>query len=336
MSYGERRGGKLTGVWIGERVVNGAKRRCRANTKKDADAWETYIDRFGVLPTDGTGSSNPHTLGALKVRARSERADWKASRDPSLDQRLEEVVSFFGPTSAPEKVTSARVLDFVKHLENRKGRTGGPLSGKTINRYLAVVSALMDHARFLGWTENTPAIPWQNETKGRLLYFKDGQDQPVLEALGDRPLQVCFEVLAASAMRPTEFFTLTPDQIDIRNDWAWIRLWKTKNDDARSIPVDIELGRELRALLEDGELPKHREFYKALKAACASKGLDKAFTVYSLRHTGCTRAARENAGSKVQKFAGHKDFRTTMNYVHLADEDMVSVASSMRRQSLRP
>jgi integrase len=52
-----------------------------------------------------------------------------------------------------------------------------------------------------------------------------------------------------------------------------------------------------------------------------------------MRHTGCTRAARKNAGAKVQKFAGHKDFKTTLNYIHLEDEDMGDVASTMRRAS---
>jgi hypothetical protein len=52
-----------------------------------------------------------------------------------------------------------------------------------------------------------------------------------------------------------------------------------------------------------------------------------------MRHTDCTRAARRNAGAKAQKFAGHKDFKTTLNYVHLEDEDMSDVASTMRRAS---
>jgi hypothetical protein len=33
---------------------------------------------------------------------------------------------------------------------------------------------------------------------------------------------------------------------------------------------------------------------------------------------------------KVQKFAGHKDFRTTLNYIHLEDEDLADVAATMR------
>ena len=331
MSYAEKRNGRLTGKWIAERVIKGKRERVRCNTKIAADKWEAFVDATGEAPLDGTGASVRYSLGELAKRARAERPEWKASRDPSLDQRLEDTLKFFGPLSKLESITNDKLLQFVTALEERKGRDGSKLSGKTINRYLSVVSALLDFARGLGWTVITPVIPWQQETKGRILYFKDHQDAPMIEALAERPLQVCYEVFACGALRPTEFFSLTPEQIDVRNDWAWLRLWETKNDEARSIPIDIELGRELQALIRSGTLPKHDEFYKALKDACAALGYDKGLNVYSMRHTGCTRAARRNAGAKVQKFAGHKDFKTTLNYIHLEDEDMADVAMTMRR-----
>jgi integrase len=329
MAYAERRGGRLTGIWIAERTIDGRKVRFRAESKKAGDAWEAYVDKHGCAPSDGTGATSKHSLGALKTRARAERPDWKATRDPSLDQRLEVVMEFFWHTSTLDEVSNDRLTDFVRHLEARGGRYGDKMTGKTINRYLSVVSALLDHGRFLGWTSNTPAIPWQNETKGRLQYFKDWQDAPMLAELGDRPLQVCYEVLARAALRPTEFFSLSEGQIDLRNDWAWLRLAQTKNDDARSVPVPVKLGRELLALVRSGALPTHEDFYKALKAACAKLGYDPKLNVYSLRHTGCTRAARKVSGAKTQKFAGHRDYRTTQNYIHLEDEDMADVAMSM-------
>ena len=80
-----------------------------------------------------------------------------------------------------------------------------------------------------------------------------------------------------------------------------------------------------------GELPSRDEFHGAIKTACAKLGLDPHLNVYSIQHTGRTRAARWNAGARVQKFAGHKDFKTTLNYIHLEDEDMADVAMTMRR-----
>lgn len=331
MSYAEKRCGRLTGCWIGERTIKGERVRCRKATKDEADAWECYVDATGSVPACATGTPDKHAFGPTAHRARRERSEWKNTRDPSLDQRLEVIVSFIGAAASLDSVTYDKLLSFVSHLETHHKGRDGKLSGKTVNRYLAVVSAVLDFGRELKWTTNDPKIPWQAESRGRVLYFKDWQDDPMKAQLGERRLQVCYEVLSSGALRPSEFFSLTPEQIDVRNDWTWLRLWKTKNDEARSVPVEMELGRELRALVIYGELPSHDEFYKALKASCRALGYNEDLNVYSLRHTGCTRAARKNAGAKVQKFAGHKDFRTTLNYIHLEDEDMADVAMTMRK-----
>lgn len=332
MSYAETRKGKKTGIWIGERTIKGEKTRFRNESKRLADEWEKFVDRTGEAPVDAA-VGHKHSFGNMATRARLERAEWKASRDPSLDQRLGDVVEFFGATTALEKVTTAKMLEFVQALEARGGRYTDKMSGKTINRYLSVVSAILDHARFLKVSTHAPNIPWQKETEGRTLYFKDWQDAPMLAALAERPMQVCYEVFACAALRPTEFFGLKANQIDVRNDWAWLRLHETKNDAARSIPIDVELGRELLALITGGTFPTHDEFYKALKEAVRTCGYDEDLCVYSLRHTGLTRAARNNAGAKVQTFGGHRSYKTTQKYIHMEDEDMAAVAMTMRRSA---
>lgn len=247
MSYAEKRNGKLTGRWIGERVIDGKRHRMRCSTLADANKWEKIVDATGKPPMDGTGASMPHALGAVSKEARAQRKGWKGSRDTSLDQRLEDVLAFFGPTKSVESVTTDRLTEFVKHLEARRGRDGGKLSPKTINRYLAVVSAILDYARFRGWSKHAPDFPWQEEPEGRVAYLREGQDEAIDALLPSRAYQVCREVLTKSALRPSEFFTLDASRIDIRNDWCWLRMWgdETKNDASRSIPISVELGREL-------------------------------------------------------------------------------------------
>lgn len=332
MSYAERnRQGKLTGRWIGERSIDGVRRRVRCDKKSDADKWEAIVSATGKAPIDGTGASVAHSLGAVAKEARAQRKGWKGSRDPSLDQRLEDVLTFLGPTNSVETVTTDKLTELVKHLEARKGRDGGKLSPKTINRYLAVVSAILDYARFRGWSKHAPDFPWQEEPEGRIEYLRDGQDEAIDALMPSRAYQICREVLTKSGLRPSEFFSLDASRIDIRNDWCWLRMWsgETKNDAARSIPIRIELGRELLALVVSGELPSHDEFYRAFKDACSRLNYSSDLTVYSLRHTALTRAARKNSGAKVQNFAGHKDYKTTQKYIHLSDEDNADVAESM-------
>jgi hypothetical protein len=105
-------------------MLKGVRERRRCDTKAAADEWEAVVSATGALPLDGTGASIKHPLRAVAKRARAEREDWKNSRDPSLDQRLEVVLVFFDPTSSLESVTYDKLLQFVAHLEKRKGAMG--------------------------------------------------------------------------------------------------------------------------------------------------------------------------------------------------------------------
>jgi integrase len=332
MSYAERRKGVLTGRWIGERLIKGERVRFRADTKANADKWEAVVDATGSAPLDGTGSASKHSLGAIAKEARARRKGWKGSHDTSLDQRLEVVLTFFKPQSRPESVTNERLYDFVAELEQRKGRDGGPLSSKTINRYLAVVSGLLDFARENGWTAHAPSIPWQEELEGRFEYFSQEQENALLLVL-DPAEANCLRILTKTALRPSEFFDLSSDRVDVTdNQSAWIRLTgiDTKTGKTRSQPLrDFDLARWLKRVLEAGELPSHSDFYYALKDACAALGYSDKLTVYSTRHTALTRLARKAKPAVVQHYAGHSSYKTTLKYIHLNDDDLMEAAGAL-------
>lgn len=84
MSYAEKRSGKLTGVWIAERVLAGSRLRQRCATKAEADRWEAYVDATGAAPLDGTGARVLHSLGKVAKQARAEREATPLSRSANL------------------------------------------------------------------------------------------------------------------------------------------------------------------------------------------------------------------------------------------------------------
>jgi hypothetical protein len=190
MSYPERRKGALTGKWIGERVIAGKVRRVRSSTKLEADKWEKHVDLHGVAPLDGTGASIAHPLGAVAKEARANREGWKGSHDTSLDQRLETVLEFFGPAVSLESITKPKLYSFVTALEARKGRDGGKLNAKTINRYLAVVSALLDYARECEHSKHVVSIPWQEEGEGRIEFLQKDEEAAIANLLSDDEAKV--------------------------------------------------------------------------------------------------------------------------------------------------
>lgn len=332
MSYDERRKGARTGWFIGERVIAGKVKRCRSRVKAEADKWEAYVDLHGAAPLDGTGACIPHPLGAVAKEARRNREGWKGSHDTSLDQRLEVVLEFFGPTAALTSITKTKLYEFVTALEARKGRDGGPLNAKTINRYLAVVSALLDYARECEYTKHVVTIPWQEEGEGAIHFLHKHEEDAVAAVLTPDEVKV-LKLLTLMGTRASEFFDLEAVQVDTSdNRCAWIRLRgiDVKTGKGRSIPLhDYELARWLKATLEAGSLMEHQAFYRAFKGACLKLGLSSKLNVHSLRHTFGTRMAKLAKPALVQTLMGHGSYKTTQKYVHLADEDLMAATASL-------
>lgn len=332
MSYGETRKGVRTGVWIAERVIAGKTTRFRTDTKAKGDAWERHVDLYGSAPLDGTGARIEHCLGAVAKEARANREGWKGSHDTSLDQRLEVALTFFGPTSPLESVTKAKLYQFVRYLEERKGRDGGPLSTKTINRYLAVVSAILDYARGVEYTKHAPEFPWQEEAEGRIEFLTADDETAITSKLSEAEAKV-LRLLVLTGLRASEFFDLSEKQVDISdNRCAWIRLrgMDVKSGKGRSIPVhDADLARWLKVALVQGTLPTHGSFYRSFKAACEAMGLSDKLNVHSLRHTFGTRTAKLAKPAIVQTLMGHGSYKTTQKYVHLTDDDLVNATAAL-------
>lgn len=335
MSYAEKIKGVFTGIWIAARLIDGKRKRKRFETKALADAWEAVVDATGKAPIEeGKTPHVEHPLVHVIRRARAEKEGWKNTRDNSLDQRLYVIVSFFGGRSSCESVTNEKLQEFVKHLEERKGRKREPLSGASINRYLAVVSGLLEYARLMGWTSHSPYIPWQDEAEGRVHFFTEEMEDALLGLLS--PIErICYRSLLQTGMRAAELFEhLTPRKVDVSGAIGFIRLdaSETKSKKPENLPIEIGLAKTLKAVLERSELPSHHTFYLAIKRACKTLGYDEELCIHSIRHTTGTRAAQSFDGPMVQNIMRHASYQTTQKYVHLNDKDKVTVLQALIRE----
>lgn len=331
MSYLDRKKGVPTGKWVGERVIAGSVKRFRSPEKAKADAWEKYVDLHGHAPLDGTGASIEHSLGAVAKEARANREGWKGSHDTSLDQRLEAALTFFGPQSSLDCITKQKLYSYVTSLEARKGRDGGKLNAKTINRYLAVVSALLDYARDVGYTKNAISMPWQEEAEGRIEFLTKEEEDAIAARLSEVEAKV-MRLLILTGLRASEFFEhCSVDTADNRCAWLRLRGMDTKGGKGRSVPLhDWELARWLKAAKADGTLPSHEAFYRSFKAACEALGLSDKLNVHSLRHTFGTRTAKLAKPALVQTLMGHGSYKTTQKYVHLTDDDLMNATVGLQ------
>lgn len=173
----------------------------------------------------------------------------------------------------------------------------------------------------------------------------------LLTACGDRPMLYLFVLLCAeTALRPnSEALWLQWQDVDLEAGYLRVRSerggHRTKTGKSRSVPISPRLAVALRehfvrfrfsgspwvfhhvtARRRARAGDRLGTLLHAFQNAACRAGLPAGLRPYDLRHTRLTRWAGAGHNlAKVQKAAGHASIRTTMIYVHLADEDLRSL-----------
>lgn len=338
MSYPEKRGDKLTGRWYGELWVKKVRFRAVFDSKKAADGYEAYVKATGAEPPGHHDALLGPTFKEVAQECKlagGPKGKWKRGRDDSVLQRIDHVVSLLGdkPVGA---ITTADLERLTRDLERRPGRKRGgtTMSAGTVNRYLTAASAVLTFAKdSRRYIESKPKVPWRDEGGNERFYWlTEPQERGVcawMVAKGYESSAFTTRVLTATGMRWGELEGLEPDQIED----TWLRLWETKTDSPRSIPIEPEMARELRALVAAGALPKYQTYRKHLKAALKACGYSSEISVHALRHTTGTRFVERGVNQRViQKFLGHRNSKTTERYTHVSDETLVEAAKKLHPQ----
>jgi len=318
--YPERRSGRLTGKWIAEITQHGGRRRKRFDTRAEAERWADFTKAEGAPPSDARHDEpTAYPFGTVAKEAVLRHPGWDGHRDPSRQQRLMYAVDFLGADTPIASVTTADLDRLVLSLKGRTGMEGKALSPGTINRYLAVVSAVLTYAQKRGYRTQAIVVPWQKEDGRRIHWLTDKQEQALSRAMlaeGRRDDELTLRVLTRTGLRWSEFKTLEPAQVTD----AWVKLGKTKTDTPRDVPIDPALAGELRSMVERKALPKYYTFRKTLKRALKSAGQNPKLSIHCLRHTTATRLVHAEVNlAIVQKFLGHSSINTTLKYTHVTE-----------------
>jgi integrase len=334
-TYPERRKGALTGWWYVEINHNDTRLRPRYETKAEAEGCASYYRVHQKLPDGGPAkSSDEPTFGEVAQEALRNRPKWKQGRDRMVGQRLEMAVEKLGhlPIS---KVTLGELEKYVGSLEKRRAKASSKekLTGATINRYLAIVGSVLTYAHERGYIGKRPKLPKQKDSDLRIYWYTEDQEDAVCRVLTGRGYpQYAFlvRVLVATGMRVSELLCLEPSQIEDR----WIRLWQTKTNKPRSIPIVEGMAKELRALVGAGGLPKYMQIYDQVKLAVKTCGYPRELNVHALRHTTATRLIQRGVPIEVvQKFLGHSNIQTTMRYAHVQDQALENASHALTHGS---
>lgn len=224
----------------------------------------------------------------------------------------------------------------LHQVRDAKMSTG--VSPATVNRHLAVVSAVLRHAKSREWLDSVPAIPRLEEPKGRLRFLSETEARQLVDYLGAQPrsghLVDMIEFTLATGLRESNVTGLRWDQVDLDRRLAWIPSDRAKSGKPIRVPLNDLAAAvlERRHGIDDTWVFTYRgkRIRRAnragFRAAVAAMGWDDV-TWHTLRHTWASWHVM--AGTPLQvvmELGGWSDYNMVLRYAHLAPDHLSEFA----------
>lgn len=232
------------------------------------------------------------------------------------------------------EITPLRVLDFQRQRATEITNRGRQRSIATVNRDMAVLSAIMKLALKLGEIRENPVakISYFGNLPKRDRVLSDDEEIRLLEGVkADTDLREMIETLLYTGLRRGELQQLQWRDINFDLGVISIRADTTKTGKARTVPMLSNVRRIL-----ESRLAAEAEYARAaptatifrnggtlsgrLKSACGRLGI-QGVSAHTLRHTFSTRANQFGVDPFAQKAAlGHSRLSQTADYTHQSIE----------------
>lgn len=318
----------------------------RAAAQKWAKSLEAAVNEGRYFPT----AQASRTLFAEAV-ARYKNTILAEARERSRLTRAQHLEHFTEQFAglALAQVTADRVAqarDDLSASTYSRGKQSKPMSGATVNRYLATLSHLFTVAQ-KEWrlVDRNPVreISRKRENKGRIRYLLDEEREGLFLAC-DRsdwpPLKALVQLAISTGARRGELLGLTWDRVDLKKGRATVL--ETKNGDPRVLPL---VGKALEALRElklqnsakspfvfshPNGRPEAFYWFDQHWAEALKQAKLKNFRFHDLRHTSASYLAQRGASAvEIAEVLGHKSLSMVRRYSHLAVDHKANLMERM-------
>lgn len=306
-----------------------------ATVSKHGKGWRVQIRRAGHPPLSKTF---PLKTQAWAWAAQVEKEIFEGSYNPiqhTLDQALERYETKEAQKREGYRWEVLRIRAFRRHRIARKlisrvteadlaawrDERLESVSGGTVKREMNLWEQVFEVARKeWKWIEKNPIrdVKKPPEPPSR----KRGVSNEELRQMGEkltgpygREVFLGFKLGVETAMRAGEMWSLTREQIDLET--RVVRLLKTKNGDAREVPMSPEAVGIVRGLLADGRDSLFRvskESRDALFRKARNKTAIPNLHFHDSRSEGISRLSKKMDVLELARIVGHRDIRSLMFY----------------------
>lgn len=314
-------------------TIDGVRRGATCNTLAEAKQKQREMrgksDKESTETRTETGSWTLQT--AVDRTIRDVWAGTKSERTAIINALT--AVKYFGPSMPVEKITSEEIANYTQHLRE----TG--LADQTINRKLSALSKVLNHACMNGKLATRPLFARPKTYNHRVRELSPVEEEAASKLLlkwGKLDHLDMFYVLLHTGMRFSECQGLEKRDLNFNN--RLVKLWRTKGDKPRSIPmtnvVQTILKRRTKGLQDTDKVFGYshswfRTVWDQVRSALHLED-DKQFVPHVLRHTFCSRlAAQGRSAPEIQVLAGHASLSVTQKYIHMDGQDLAHVIAGL-------
>ena len=239
------------------------------------------------------------------------------------------ILDFFGKHKDIKTIRTAQIERFKQYLLECRTQV-------TANRYLENLSKMFNLAIENEWLDKNP-ISKKSKFKAKnysLRYLTESEKKRLLESC-DGILKKVVIVALNTGLRKSNILKLKWENINF--DFRMIELTENKGNKHLKIYMNDELYNLFKSMTPYCEYvfanPQTNKPYKDLRKPWV-KALKKAriynFRFHDLRHTVGTTLAKKGVPVNVIKhILGHSDVSTTMQYIHIASEDVKKAMESL-------
>lgn len=225
----------------------------------------------------------------------------------------------------------------AEDVQRLKGQLAD-LKPKTVNNALSLLNGMLKTAQEWGVIRELPVRIRMLKLKvEEVPFYEPDQFERLVEMAGKIDRQVLATVLLGgdAGLRTGEMLGLKWSDIDFTKGELHIRraVWMghvtlPKSGKARTVPMTKRLAESLKAMRHlvreevlyrpEGQAATRSTLNKWLMQAERRANLEAKGALHMLRHTFCSRLARNGApAAAISKLAGHSSFSTTARYIHL-------------------
>ena len=309
-----------------------AKGEVGITERKKAPGFKAAMKAF-LGWSEGEHEAHPATHRRYKV---SSIALLSHFGDEPIDRITPEAVEAFKTARALESATAKG-----KEKGKRKS-TGKKIRPATLNRELACLKALFNHALKSDFTFRNPVsrvdfLTESNEQTRVLTYDEQGK----YLAKATPMLRDVATLMLETGMRPEEVYRITPENVSLAGSYLFIPFGKTKaarrrvplTTTAKSVLARRMAGLEAPFLFPcdtdaSRPVPKVNNAHdRAVKDSKVAK-----FRLYDLRHTWATRAAESGIDLvTLASLLGHSKIQMVLRYAHPTQEHQARSVERMEQ-----